>query len=105
MAYPGSRRVNVKLAGRRGLDHVAAQHQVLHVGLRDDHAMSPVEATGAADVEKSLHLLVDPPIACTSPRWSTEPVTAIHWRIGTSARTDRSAHASATEALSPSINP
>jgi hypothetical protein len=43
-----------------------------------------------------------PPMACTSPNWFTEPVTASDWRIGASASADSSAYSSAHDALSPS---
>ncbi|MNC88219.1 hypothetical protein D3C83_40130 [compost metagenome] len=45
------------------------------------------------------------PIACTSPAWLTDPVTASACRIGTSANDDSNAHNSASEALSPSTMP
>src|SRR5258706_214974 len=47
---------------------------------------------------------VTPPTACTSPRWLTEPVTAIAWRIGAPARLDSTAYSSVEEALSPSTS-
>jgi hypothetical protein len=47
-------------AGGAGLDHVLAQHQVLDVGDRDQHALLAGQPARAADVEEALDLLVDP---------------------------------------------
>ena len=60
--YPfvdGTDGVDGELAVLHRLHHVLAQHQVLHVGPGDQHALLLVQPPGAADVEEALDLLVD----------------------------------------------
>ena len=52
-------RGNVERVALDSIDDIFAQHQVLYVVLRDDDAMRPVEAALAADVIKTLDLLID----------------------------------------------
>ncbi len=70
-----------------------------------DIAALPVSPRASHSAKKPSIFSLTPPIACTWPRWLTEPVTASDCPIGTSARADMSAYSSAEEALSPSIPP
>ena len=50
-------RVDQKLAGRAGFDNVAAEHQMLHVGIGDQDALGSGEAALLANVGKVLSML------------------------------------------------
>jgi len=78
---------------------------VLDVRRRDDDAFVTGEPAGFADVEEAFDLSLTAPIACTSPNWLTDPVTANDCRMGASARDEMSAQSSASDALSPSTSP
>jgi hypothetical protein len=91
----------VELAAAHRLDHVLAEHEVLHVGVREEHALGAVEAAGPAHVEEPLHLLVDAADGLHLTEF-TDPVTATDCFTGNPESTDRSAYSSAEEALSPS---
>src|SRR5215831_5341381 len=48
----------MKLLGSDGFEHVVAEHQVLNVGRRNQHALRTGEALDAADVEEALDFFV-----------------------------------------------
>src|SRR5690606_29592463 len=52
-------RIHVEPILPHGLDDVLAQHQVLHVVLRDQHALLAGESPTLAGIEEALDLLVD----------------------------------------------
>ena len=52
-------RIDRKAAGGTGLDHILAQHQMLDIRLRDQHALRSGQAALLANVEEALDLLVD----------------------------------------------
>src|SRR5215472_7176578 len=51
-------RPDVELSRGHGIEHVFPQHQVLHVGLRDHHALRAGKTFDAADIKKTLNLFV-----------------------------------------------
>jgi len=63
---------------------------------------SPVRPSALHTSKKPSILLLAPPMACTTPAWFTEPVTAMLCRSGMPDRLDRIAYNSVEAALSPS---
>ena len=84
-------RINLKFARLHRLHHVPPQHEVLHVGGWNQHALLAREPPRLAEVKNHLNLLIDAADGLTSPRWFTEPVTARDCLMGVSARAESSA--------------
>ena len=84
-------RIDSEPPGCTSIHHVLAQHQVLDVGLRNNHALTAGSSRALQMSKKPSIFSLTPPIAWMAPCWLTEPVTARSWRSGSSASADSSA--------------
>src|SRR4029450_2993658 len=51
--------IDVESPGTDDLYHIWPQHEITHVGLRDNHTLCPREPTLHTDIIKALDLLID----------------------------------------------